>query len=297
MVQMKEVAGRTYLLDCGEVPVFSMPQVAYLLLDDLPVLIEPGCTAAASRLLDDSSRLGLHLENLAYIIPTHIHVDHGGAAGYLARKFPEAKVVVHPRGAAHLKEPSRLIQGTSFVFGPQWEEAFGPILPVPEDQIHVAQDGEVIPLGERRLTVFFTPGHAPHHIAIHDSLTNGLFCGEALGFVSDTMPDIPLPAGVPPFDPELYIETIDKLAKLSVKLLFYSHIGVGNEADKLIKLVKETSIAFGKIIQKGVEAGEDDRAILGRLSEYVKSYSPKAELPMSFQLTLSGYLDYFRNKR
>lgn len=297
MVQMREVAERTYLLDCGEVPEFSMPQVAFLLLDDKPVLIEPCCTTAASRLLNDSSRLGLHLENLSYIIPTHIHVDHGGAAGYLARQFPKAKVAVHPRGAGHLKEPSRLIQGTSFVFGPSWEEAFGPILPVPEDQIHVVQDGEVIPLEKRRLTIFFSPGHAPHHIAIHDSLTNGLFCGEALGFVSDSAPDVPLPAGVPPFDPELYLETIDRLAKVSARLLFYSHVGVGNDAEKLIGQVRKTTVAFGEIIQKGVEAGEDDKTILGHLSEYMKRCSPKAELPISFQLTLSGYLDYFRNRK
>lgn len=297
MVQISEVAQSTYLLDCGEIPVFLMPQVAYLLLDDMSVLIEPGCTTAASRLLSESSQLGINLEKLSYIIPTHIHVDHGGGAGYLAQNLPQAKVVLHPRGAAHMVDPSRLIQDTRLIFGENCLEAFGPILPVPEDQIHVAEDGEVIPLGKRALRISFSPGHASHHISIHDTLTNGLFCGEALGFPLDSVSDILLPAGIPPFDPELYVESIYKLEKLSPELLFYSHIGARGNADKRIKAVKETSIAFGKIIGKSVEAGEDDQRILERLSEYVTGYSPEAEIPASFQLTLSGYLDYFRNRK
>ncbi len=297
-VQITEVAQNTYLIDCGEVPLLSIParQVAYLLVDDLSVLIEPGSTTAASRLLSDSSRLGLHLEDLSYIIPTHIHVDHGGGTGYLARNLPKAKVVLHPRGAVHMTDPSRLVQGTRLVFGENFEEAFGPILPVPEDRIHVAKDGEVIPLGKRELRIIFSPGHAPHHISILDSLTHGLFCGEALGFIVDSAPDIALPAGFPPFDPELYLESIEKLEKLSPKLLFYSHCGVRSNADTLITQVKENSIAFGEIIQRGVETGEDNQKMLERLSQYVKRYSPEAELLSTFQLNISGYVDYFRNK-
>lgn len=296
MVHVREVAQSTYLLDCGEIPVFLMPQVAYLLLDDVSVLIEPGCTTAASRLLSESSKLGIDLQKLSYIIPTHIHVDHGGGAGYLAQNLPQAKVVLHPKGAAHMVEPSRLIESTRLIFGENCLEAFGPILPVPEDQIHTAKDGEVIPLGKRNLRISFSPGHASHHISIQDSLTNGLFCGEALGFPLDTMSDILLPAGIPPFDPELYVESIHKLEKLSPDLLFYSHIGARGNADKRIEGVKKNSIAFGEIISKAVEAGEDDQRILERLSEYVKGYSSEAEIS-GFQLTLSGYIDYFRNKK
>lgn len=296
MVHVREVAQSTYLLDCGEIPVFLMPQVAYLLLDDVSVLIEPGCTTAASRLLSESSKLGIDLQKLSYIIPTHIHVDHGGAAGYLAQNLPQAKVVLHPKGAAHMVEPSRLIESTRLIFGENCMEAFGPILPVPQDQIHTAKDGEVIPLGKRDLRISFSPGHASHHISILDSLTNGLFCGEALGFPLDSMSDILLPAGIPPFDPQLYVESIYKLEKLSPDLLFYSHIGARGNADKRIEGVKKNSIAFGEIISKAVEAGEDDQRILERLSEYVKGYSSEAEIS-GFQLTLSGYIDYFRNKK
>jgi glyoxylase-like metal-dependent hydrolase (beta-lactamase superfamily II) len=297
-VSIKEVAQSTYLLDCGEVPLFMMPQVAYLLVDHTSVLIEPGATVAASRLLEDSDRLRLHLDKVSYIIPTHIHVDHGGGAGYLAQKLPQAKVVLHPRGAPHMIDPSKLIQGTRLAFGENFEEGFGPILPIPEGQIHIARDGEEIRLGKRELRILFSPGHASHHISMLDSLTGGLFCGEALGFPLDSAPDVVLPAGIPPFDPEAYLETIKKLEKLSPKLLFYSHIGVRNNVDnQLIRRVKKNSIAFAKIVQEAVQAGEDDQKIMERLSKYVESCSPKARLPESILTNPSGYIDYFRNKR
>ena len=195
-------------------------------------------------------------------------------------------------------DPSKLIQGTRLAFGENFEEGFGPILPIPEGQIHVARDGEEIRLGKRELKILFSPGHASHHISMLDSLTGGLFCGEALGFPLDSAPDVILPAGIPPFDPEAYLETIKKLEKLSPRLLFYSHIGARNNVDnQLIRRVKKNSIAFAKIVQEAVQAGEDDQKIMERLSKYVESCSPKARLPESILTNPSGYIDYFRNKR
>ena len=243
-------------------------------------------------MLSNSGKLGLHLEDLSYIIPTHVHVDHGGGVGYLSRNLPKAKVVLHPRGAVHMTDTSRLVQGTRLIYGEDFEEAFGPILPVPEERIHVARDGEVIPLGKRELRIIFSPGHAPHHISILDSLTQGLFCGEALGVTTDSAPDVALPDALPPFDPELYLQSIEKLEKLSPKLLFYSHFGVRSNADNLIKQVKASSIFYSEVVRRSVELGEDDQRIHARLSEYVKRLSPEAEL-----LGVLGYVDYFKNRR
>jgi len=297
MAQITEVAQNTYLIDLGENPVLGIPEKTYLLVDDVSVLIEPGSTTTASKLLTSSKELGLSLDNIGYIIPTHIHVDHGGGAGYLAQHLPQAKVVLHPKAVAHMIDPSRLIQGTRVVFGENFEEAFGPILPVPESQIHAASEGEVIRLAKRELRIVFSPGHASHHISIQDSLTKGLFCGEALGLPSANMPDIPLPAAAPPFDLQLYLKTMEKLRRLSPKLLFYSHNGVGSDAENLIQRAKENTLAFGNIIQSTLEAGEDEQKILERVSKYVKELFPEVELTGVSQLSVFGFIDYFRNKR
>jgi len=295
-VQVKEVAQNTYLLDAGIPPGRSAPEVAYLLVGDVLALIEPGSTITASSLLSKVSELGFSLEDVAYLIPTHVHIDHGGGAGYLAQHLPQAKVVVHPRGARHMIDPSRLIQASRVVFGEDFEEAFGPILPVPENQVHVTEEGEVIQVGERRLRIVFTPGHATHHISIQDDLTGGIFCGEALGYLHASMPDFPVPCSVPGFDLEAYLESIEKLSSLPAKVLFYSHSGVRSNVETLVKLAKENSFSFGDVIQNAFEAGKDQEGILEQLLDYLERHSHKMDDPDVFGLIIAGYVEHLKSK-
>jgi glyoxylase-like metal-dependent hydrolase (beta-lactamase superfamily II) len=295
-MRVTEVADSTYLLDCSQDVAFSLSEVAYLLVDDVPVLIEPGSTTTASNLLALSRDSGVDLRNLAYIIPTHIHVDHGGGAGYLAQQLPNAKVVLHPRGARNMVDPSRLVSATKLVFGDDFEQRFGPILPIPERQMHIAADGEVIHLGKRDLTILFTPGHASHHISIWDSLTEGIFPGEALGFIATSMPDFPLPAAVPPFDLELYLETIDRLANLSPKIAFYSHCGARTNPQALIRTIRHNSIVIGQIVETALKECKTQPEIWSLLSDYVRVSTGGGELPPEFLLGLSAYTSYFNQK-
>jgi glyoxylase-like metal-dependent hydrolase (beta-lactamase superfamily II) len=296
-MRVTEVADSTCLLDCSDDVAFSLSEIAYLLVDDIPVLIEPGSTATASKLLALSRASGVDLHNLAYIIPTHIHVDHGGGAGYLAQQLPNAKVVLHPRGAKNMVEPSRLVSATKLVFGDDFERRFGPIMPIPENRMHIAQDGEVIHLGKRDLTILFTPGHASHHISIRDSLTEGIFPGEALGFIATSMPDFPLPAAVPPFDLQLYVETIDRLGSLSPKVAFYSHCGARRNPKVLIDSIRENSITFGQIVEKALKERKTHQEIWTLLSDYVRESTRGGELPPEFLLALSAYTSYFSQKQ
>ena len=290
-----EVADSTYLLDCSEDVGFSLSEIAYLLVDDTSVLIEPCSTTTASKLLERSRDSGIDLHRVAYIIPTHIHVDHGGGTGYLARQLPSAKVVLHPRGAKNMVNPAKLVSATKLVFGEDFEQRFGPILPISEKQMHIAQDSEVIHLGKRNLTVLFTPGHASHHISIRDSLTEGIFPGEALGFIATSMPDFPLPAAVPPFDLQLYIQSIDRLAALAPTIVFYSHCGLRSNPAPLIRAVRENSIALGHVVEKALNDGKTQQEIWTLLSDYVREKAG-GDLPPEFLLGLSAYTSYFSQK-
>jgi glyoxylase-like metal-dependent hydrolase (beta-lactamase superfamily II) len=294
-MRITEVADSTYLLDCSEDVGFSLSEVAYLLTDDAPVLIEPCSTTTASKLLALSGESGIDLHKVAFIIPTHIHVDHGGGAGYLARRLPNAKVVLHPRGAKNMVDPSKLVAATKLVFGEDFEQRFGPILPIPERQMRAVQDGEVIHLAKRDLTILFTPGHASHHISIQDSLTKGIFPGEALGFIATSMPDFPLPAAVPPFDLQLYIQSIDRLAALTPTTVFYSHCGPRRDPRLLIAAIKENSIVIGQIVEKALKEGKAHQEIWTLLSDYVREKAG-GDLPPEFLLGLSAYTSYFSQK-
>jgi glyoxylase-like metal-dependent hydrolase (beta-lactamase superfamily II) len=178
MEGMKEVGDRIYRL---EVPVVGalVPNVSYFIADGDGALIEPGPGAAVPAVQSAIRHLGLG--QLAYIIPTHIHVDHAGGVGALAARYPTAMVLAHPRGAKHLANPARLVATTKRIYGDDFETRSGPVLPVPESRIRVVEDGDTFIVGGRTLEVIRAPGHSPDHFCILDKSLDGLFCGEALG--------------------------------------------------------------------------------------------------------------------
>ena len=295
-IEIRQVAQDTYLLDCGKDPFFSTSNIAYYLDGDMPVLIDPGPGSVAPELLA-ADGLGIDWHNLSYIIPTHIHLDHGGGTGYLVQHLQKPKVILHPKGAAHFIDTSILVRGARLIFGQDFEQVLGPVIPIPRERVHVARDGEVIRLGRRELKLVYSPGHAVHHIAIFDSLTEGLFCGDALGFLAESTSDVPFPVGLSPFDPRAYVETIDKLAALHPKIVFYAHHGPRTDVDKLIGKVKEVCTAFDDIIYRGIKAGEDDPKISQRILDYSSGLAQQAELPVFARVGISGYIQYYRNHK
>ena len=295
-MRVTEVADSTYLLDCSEDVAFPLSEVAYILDGDPPAMIEPGSTATARQLLARAAASPVDLRRLAYIIPTHIHVDHGGGAGCLADHLPGVKIVLHPRGAPHLADPAKLAAATRGTFGDDFEQRFGPILPVPQARIHVARDNEVIRLGSRDLTIIYTPGHASHHVAIGDSLTGGVFPGEALGYIAAAMPDFPLPAAVTPFDLRLYLESIDRLAAMAPPVIFYSHSGARSRPEALIRGVRESSAAIGRVVEQAVGEGLAPGRIWDRLADYVRR-NGGGEIPPEFGMSLAAYMAYFSARR
>jgi glyoxylase-like metal-dependent hydrolase (beta-lactamase superfamily II) len=196
---------------------------------------------------------------LDYIIPTHIHVDHAGGAGALAKRYPRAKVLVHPRGAKHLANPSHLIEITQRIYGSDFETRSGAVLPVPESQLQVVENEDIIVLGGRQLQIIHAPGHASHHLAILDMSQNGLFCGEALG-----LPPHLLPSAAPySFDEDAYLRTIEYLRQLRPRTLFYSHGGVDAEPEAAFPRATENTHIWGRLVLEGMRKG-DSRADIAR---------------------------------
>lgn len=196
---------------------------AHLLQGEQTALVETGPKSSVHNVL--GALEARRVETLDWIVVTHIHLDHAGAAGTIARRFPEAKVAVHPVGAPHLVDPSKLWSSAARIYGDRMEEMWGGIDPIPDDRIHVLKDGDVLDLGGHRLVAHDTPGHAFHHHAYLDEDTGVLFSGDALGV---RLPDVGMvrPATPPPeFDLERFVASIGKIRALAPERIYLTHFG------------------------------------------------------------------------
>src|SRR5205085_9731909 len=127
--------------------------------------------------------LGVSADALSAVVVTHIHLDHAGGVGDVAAVFPQAEVFVHPLGARHLADPSRLVDSAGRVYGDLLDSLYGRLDPTPAERVHALGDGEAV----GSLTAVHSPGHAKHHLALHDSVSGLLFVGDAVGV---RLPDV-----------------------------------------------------------------------------------------------------------
>jgi glyoxylase-like metal-dependent hydrolase (beta-lactamase superfamily II) len=230
---------------------------AYLVLGDRPALVETGPTTSSRAVLDGLDRLGLGAEDLAHVALTHIHLDHAGGVARVAAAYPKATVWVHHRGAPHLANPAKLVASAARLYGEERLRAlFGPVDPVPEARIRVADDGRSIDLGGRRLEVLETTGHASHHVALADSSTGAVFAGDALGI---HLPDVGVlrPATPPPdVDVERAIQSIETIRERAAILLF-SHFGPVAEVDELCSAAASRLQTWAGIVRDAMRETED----------------------------------------
>ena len=291
MIDIQEVAEGVYRFETP-ISFAEFKPTVYLIREPQGVLIEPGPSATVGTIQEALAQVGM--TDLTYIIPTHIHMDHAGGAGALAELFPRAKVIVHPRGLKHAVEPSRLIESVKMVWGDDFEEHFGPIIPVPESQIQAVDDGEVITAGSRELQMIHAPGHAPHHLVIFDSKVKGLFCGEAVGLPGYQMPTV-APMS---FNLETYLSTIERLQQmnLAAEVLFYSHGSVERDPAVLMARAADNARAIGDIVLEGLKVKESPEDTCHRVGSYVYDRHRLRLDQRSLDITVASYTIYFQGK-
>ncbi len=209
----------------------GLASIHVIVQDGHAALVDTGSVHSVTHLLANLEQLGVAPEAVDYVITTHVHLDHAGAAGVLLAACPHARLVVHPRGARHLIDPARLIAGSIAVYGEAlFHQLYGEIPPAPADRVIPAEDGHQIDFHGRVLTFFDTPGHARHHFCIHDSASNAIFTGDTFGisyreFDVDGQPFI-FPTTTPvQFEPEALHASIDRLLALEPSAAFLTHYG------------------------------------------------------------------------
>ncbi len=204
----------------------------YLLVEgDRAAFIDTGTTRSVPHALEVLRDKGLAPEQVAYVIPTHVHLDHAGGAGEMMRVFPRATLVAHPRGARHLIDPAKLIAGVTAVYGAEVVvHDFDKIVPVDAARAIEAPDGFTLDLNGRTLRFLDTPGHARHHFCVWDERSRGIFTGDTFGLSyreldTDRGPFV-FPTTTPvQFEPEALHASLDRLRRLRPEHLYLTHFG------------------------------------------------------------------------
>jgi glyoxylase-like metal-dependent hydrolase (beta-lactamase superfamily II) len=238
----------------------------YLVGTDRPVLVETGSQTSVPAVLAALAARGIGANDLAGIAVTHIHLDHAGGVGDLARAFPAATVYVHAEGARHLVDPSRLIASAARVYGPLLDELYGRLTPTEAERVRVLGEGEVVDLGgARELVAIDSPGHAKHHLGFLDTTSGLLFAGDAVG--------VRLPGGgrlrpatpPPDFDLELALGSLARFAAARPVGIALAHYGlIADEPDELLAEAGETLRAWAAVAEQAFVRGDDIAAALAR---------------------------------
>ncbi len=290
MDQLTEIADGIYQLRFTLEQARSQSRV-YLVAGERGAVVETGPTIMVPSIVEALKEAPGGLDGVAFIVLTHLHLDHGGGIGALSQALPRATVVAHERGIRHLADPSRLIESTRMAFGRRFEEHYGPILPVAPERAHPAVDGEVLDLGVRKLEVVHTPGHAPHHLCLMDSRTRAVFVGEALGhFLPDTgllVPSIPLPM----VDLKAIFRSINRIQRLNPDMLIFSQFGHSPDTERLILEAKRAMAATSRIVLSRLRGGGSEQEaaalVLAHYDERASHIDPQVP-PMRFSGAWAG---------
>ena len=278
---------------------------SFLFQDEKTALVETGPKSSVENVLAGLESAGV--ETLDWIVVTHIHLDHAGAAGTIAQRYPEAKVAVHPVGAPHLVDPSKLWSSAGRIYGDAMEQLWGGIDPLAQDRVVEIGDGDTIELGDSlRLRAIETPGHAWHHHTYMEESSGILFAGDAMG-VSPRGIEAFRPATPPPeFKLEVALESIEKIRTSGAKELWLTHFGpVESDVDSACREASDVLERWASWVTKGRESSSDIDEVTAIVRELARADqegrldeadAERLEMTTSYRMNVSGYMRYLDKK-
>jgi glyoxylase-like metal-dependent hydrolase (beta-lactamase superfamily II) len=274
-------------------------------------LVDVGPASTAPTLLAGIRVAGHDPAEVRHIVLTHIHLDHAGATGTLLAHMPRAHVYVHPLGAPHLVDPTKLITSAARIYGDNMERWWGTVLPVAAERIETLTDGARISAGSRMLVALHTPGHAVHHIAYHDERGRALFPGDAAGVRIEGTSYIRPPTPPPDLNLEDWSASLERMRRLPLARLYLPHFGVVEDLESHWEQLRGRLFEWGEFVlarlRRGLTTDEialalashEDPVIerIGREMPAGEALRSRYEHATNYRMTVQGYERYYRTMR
>jgi glyoxylase-like metal-dependent hydrolase (beta-lactamase superfamily II) len=304
----KQINDRVFIIDGMDLRIAERTGT-YVIAEKELTLIDTSASPSMPYIKEGLAELGYALDEVKYIIVTHIHLDHAGGAGLLLKDCPNAKVVVHPKGARHLADPSRLIAGARQVYGDKFDQLFNPIVAIPEERLLVKTEGEQLEIGPLcKLEFWDAPGHANHHFGVYDPVTNGMFAGDTAGIRYEQLAkdgiDFFLPSTSPnQFDPYAMKQAIGRMHAQNLSTIYYGHYGMTEKPSMALSQVLEWLDIFMEEAAGAFGSGFSPDQLARRLQHRIKEHLRGLGVPedhevygiigLDMEVSAMGMADYF----
>ncbi|WAA09900.1 MBL fold metallo-hydrolase [Fervidibacillus albus] len=300
---------RIYLIDGFDMKI-PRRTGTYVIDEEQLTIVETGPSPSVKYIRQGIEKIGRSLNDLKYVIVTHIHLDHAGGAGLLLQNSPNAQVVVHPRGARHLADPRRLMAGARAIYGDRFSDFFDPVIPIPEDRIVIKGEGDTLKIGPNRELEFLdTPGHARHHFSIYDPISNGLFTGDTAGIRYEQLAregiDFYLPSTSPNhFDPEAMKQSIRRFERMNLSRIYFGHFGMTEQPNIALQHVSDWLDVFMEEANRTVREKKGYGVLADRMLNKVKqaldqrgvqrNHDVYTLLQLDMTINALGIMDYYQ---
>lgn len=251
----------------------------YCIIDnDEVAIVETGTAHSLPYLQQLLAELSISAEQIKYVIPTHVHLDHAGGVGVMMQTFPQAKLVIHPRGARHMIDPTRLVAATIAVYGEDaFNELYGELPPVDAERVISAEHLSRFSLGNRDLTIIDTPGHAYHHFCVVDENSEGVFSGDTFGLSYPNLLQqgkrLVIPTTTPShFNPVAMHQSIDLIMSYQPQRIYLTHFNMLPNPAEVVDQYRQTLDQFVELTEAVQPEGESAiAAMIKGMSELLKS--------------------------
>lgn len=299
----RKLGDHVYIVDLRPTGIENFIASYVLKGEKATAIVETGPRCSIPNLLAGLREIGVKTEDVDYVMVSHIHIDHAGGAGTLLQHLPNARLIVHNKGAPHIVKPEKLWEQSKLVLG-RVAIIYGEIEPVQEERVITPEEGMTIDLGSSvQLKVFETLGHASHHLGYFESENRGIFQGDAAGIYFPQL-DVTIPTSPAPFHLELTLASLEKLKQLQPKRLYYTHYGPVENAVERLKRYEEQLRLWARVVSEAVKRGDTPEGI----REQILEQDPQMRAAAGFirkhvvlregieMQSIQGYIEYFKKK-